>query len=120
MSTETKKMTVDEFLALPDREKDALVAGTFRLPFAITTFTGDFEGQPGKHLPYSSDISAAWAVVDKMRAMGWDVSICGDNGWGCTFYTITEGHEKYIGPINSATAPLAICLTALKAVGVIE
>lgn len=75
---------------------------------------------------YSTDISAAWLVVEKLRDIGWSVAVCGDNGWGCTFYKVHTNGSEYIwatwkeshGPINADTAPLAICLAALEAVGV--
>ena len=60
-----------------------------------------------------------------IEAEGWNVVLAGDNGWGCTIYKIrSQGDaqlsatwEESHGPINADTAPLAICLAALKAVG---
>lgn len=74
---------------------------------------------------YSTDIAAAWQVVERLKHDGWNVSIGGDNGWGCTFYKVlVRGNDAFTstwteshGPINAENAPLAICLAALKAVG---
>lgn len=66
---------------------------------------------------YSSDISAAWAVVEKMRESEFSIfgiSIDGTDeyscGFGKTWPCQSEGFSK--------SAPMAICLAALKAVGV--
>lgn len=62
--------------------------------------------------PYSTNIEAAWGVVGKLRlaiAPNED-----DDGWVCAtdvFYLDTNR------AVTSQTAPLAICLAALKAVG---
>ena len=61
------------------------------------------------HPPYSSDIAAAWEVMDKMpqpgiykRGSAWRAhSEVATNAWA-----------------DAETAPMAICLAALKAVGV--
>lgn len=74
---------------------------------------------------YSTQINDAWEVVEKLKRDGWNVSLGGDNGWGCTIYKIhaqggknfSSTWEESFGPINAETAPLAICLAALKAVG---
>ena len=79
---------------------------------------------------YSTYIVAAWEVVEKMASLDWDVNIslssklpsddverwycemtCGDDNaaWRDDFRFIQ---------IWASTAPLAICLAALKAVGV--
>lgn len=75
--------------------------------------------------PYSTDIAAAWEVVEHMieRDMRVNVSTCyqPDDGtpWICTL----ERHESQIGDPNkwteyAETAPEAICKAALAAVGV--
>lgn len=60
-------------------------------------------------LPYSTDISAAWQVVEKI---GLGIQPCGD-GWVCG---IPGNRSK--PSVLGASAPLAICLAAMKAVGV--
>jgi ABA sandwich protein len=68
-----------------------------------------------KFLSYSSDISAAWRVVEKLRAarggfdMGDDLR-AGRGPWYCRFH----GGAAYA---EAASPPLAICRAALKAVG---
>ena len=60
---------------------------------------------------YSTDIAAAWLVLDHfgdtMRRLLWNR---GSGGWECV---IDCDHA-----VRAETAPLAICLAALKAVGV--
>ena len=68
------------------------------------------------HVPrYSTDIAAAWQAVSFFQSRGWFVSVIFDprfNGtWKCCFETQKGGS----GYIEADTAPLAICLAALKA-----
>jgi hypothetical protein len=60
---------------------------------------------------YSTDIAAAWEVVEKMGHVGlnWDDTTNSPARWQC----IMERGEYY-----ADTAPMAICLAALKAKGV--
>ena len=77
----------------------------------------------GKYLPhYSTDIAAAWQVVEKLRAdcvfanIGPDPSEGG--GYNCQFHW-AEGHDEFDIRLEDAaapTAPLAICRAALKVV----
>lgn len=63
---------------------------------------------------YSTDIAAAWLVVDKMRQNG-RVYLQGRlNSW--TFRCSPDGIELF--EADAPTAPLAICRAALAAVGV--
>lgn len=60
--------------------------------------------------PYSTDISAAWQVVEKMREKsGVVLSDFLNNDWSCHF--VDAGKE-----IVAETLPLAICRAALLAV----
>ena len=84
-------------------------------------------------LPYSSDIAAAWRVAEKMREVhgcGVNVNIvraafvlASDRGsYSCE---IMGGRLRYSSPFlglsaTAITAPLAICLAALRAIGVPE
>lgn len=63
--------------------------------------------------PYSTDISAAWEIVEKLSPSEdeFRLSRFHNEEWYCTF-AYFKGWEE-IG----ATAPHAICLAALKAVG---
>jgi hypothetical protein len=64
---------------------------------------------------FSTDIAAAWQVVEKMREYGWSVTIGQhiDLSWRCKF-TNDEILIEVIARAN--TAPRAICETALEAV----
>ena len=68
----------------------------------------------------STDIAAAWQVVEKMRERGYDT--CVSNGerpppnvWEAEIYVYPGGLGG--GCEKADTAPLAICLAALKACG---
>ncbi len=63
----------------------------------------------------STDIAAAWEVVEKvMYPHGWYLAPVPDSeGWWGVFTPPDEHREVALG----ATAPLAICRAALKAVG---
>lgn len=78
---------------------------------------------------YSVEIAAAWRVVEKIRksvpkqtaTQTFSFQLCQTGtpgGWHCSF-VVNDGDwstQAYVDEI--ATAPLAICLAALKAVGV--
>lgn len=66
---------------------------------------------------YSTDIAAAWLVMNKMALNEWDVDIWSNGDadrieWVCD---IDMSLSKYIRVANSS-APLAICLAALETV----
>jgi len=64
---------------------------------------------------YSTDIAAAWQVVEKLRSDGFEVELEGDStGWHCLFLDYPEA-----GRAEAQSPPLAICLAALEAAGVI-
>ena len=70
---------------------------------------------------YSSDISAAWLVVEKMRERGFTLSIHTDYivndclyEYCCIVWTNTGGRD-FSFEIGAETAPLAICRAALAA-----
>ena len=65
--------------------------------------------------PYSSDISAAWYVLETLRDHFSNVVLCGDNGWGLSLGNIGESGEEWTAPINAETAPRAICLAFVMA-----
>lgn len=72
---------------------------------------------------YSSSIESAWAVVEKLVTMniGVDVSkMPNDELWHSALY-IKDEDGDYMASCDTmfeaVTAPLAICLAALKAVG---
>ena len=63
---------------------------------------------------YSTSISAAWEVVEKMdqRKYTWLM-----NPQGSTVHCSFMDNGNPVGNAQADTAPLAICLAALKAVG---
>lgn len=70
---------------------------------------------------YSVDIAAAWEVVEKLRTMSIGISIArmpDEKLWYVPLYRLDHG--EYMGSAEgfaeAETAPLAICLAALKAV----
>ena len=72
------------------------------------------------HVRYSTDIAAAWEVVEKLRNDGRFLQLdsLGFDGeqWRC-FFALTEIEEEKFPWVGEAdTAPLAICRAALKAV----
>lgn len=82
----------------------------------------------GERIPhYSSDIRAAWEVVEKIRSMkrfgsGLPFKIQQqdnlENGLWCVETSeLSADYHKRVW-VKADTAPLAICLAALKAVGV--
>ena len=64
---------------------------------------------------YSTDIAAAWQVVEKLGQM--DVE-CYTNQDGSLFYNASTGGGFNINFSEAPTAPMSICLAALKAKGV--
>lgn len=85
---------------------------------------------PTSPLPeYSTDIASAWLVVERMRVLGWtfgiddlgystdekNLSVLTDAPlWRARFDTLNN--ERWAWQ-EAATAPLAICLAALEALG---
>lgn len=116
-------MTSAEFLALPPRERDARVAENVMVWHREHAECGLPPGEYGsdniRGFPhYSTEISAAWEVVEKFNRI---------------VITKLDMPERYLAEIvfyfgmgnfeehkaEASTAPLAICLAALKAVGAI-
>lgn len=68
---------------------------------------------------YSTDIAAAWQIVQKMHDDGWTVHLqCYTNphdvrGWSCTF--VRPGAMGAVAVSYFSQAPLAICRAALDA-----
>lgn len=122
-------MTIDEMPA--GREMDALVAEkvmgwkrewvtnsatlmrreVFCPPGVIGWISsGEKDGIPNEVPYYSTSISAAWEVVEKMEADGVGCKLSNyAPGWRAEFY-------KNEGDAGADTAALAICRSALRAV----
>jgi hypothetical protein len=68
---------------------------------------------------YSTDIAAAWQIVEKLRERGHSVSVfSGATGGG--HYVELHGVAGWHGPIKGDSAPHAICLAALAALRATE
>jgi hypothetical protein len=67
----------------------------------------------------SRRIESAWRVVEKMREREWSVMVDStgfpDEEWRCLMW---QGERERWVPADAATAPMAICLAALKANGI--
>jgi len=139
-------MTESEFLALAPRERDALVGKrVIGIPVADACREVYWEaaechnppdvwGMVRKFLPhFTTSISAAWTVVD--GADGFSLDLNPHNlGYGKPIWQshviyyptgeYIEAENRYegegFGTAYADTAPLAICLAALRAKGVIE
>jgi hypothetical protein len=77
------------------------------------------EDVPVRPPAYSTDIAAAWLVVEKMEELGFRVDI--ESGWEnlreYRAYKVRFYKPHYLEDAQSEHAPLAICKAALKAVG---
>lgn len=69
---------------------------------------------------YSTDIAAAWEVVEKLKSLGFKVGVDeeGSDLAACVVAKSERGIVHVIASETAATAPLAICLAALRACGV--
>lgn len=97
------------------RELDALVA---------EKVMNDIPGKALGSRHYSTDMAAAWEVVTWLQAKGWAVWIGNEGEDGTWTCLAGPPNPNVILPEVTAeietdadTAPLAICLAALKAVG---
>lgn len=104
---------------LSSREIDALVAEKVFDHPDIAFYNGDYFGCEGDWpVPhYSTDIAAAWEVVEKMREQGGPTGV----QWSTTtkdWFCLIGAGPKHIAVVHGATAPVAISLAALKAKGV--
>lgn len=76
----------------------------------------------GTHPLYSTSIAAAWEVWDKLIADGWYPDVITSHvsdglDYRCELHRGGDGDGDYV--ISHAdTAPLAICLAALAAIGI--
>ena len=76
--------------------------------------------RPGDRRPvalraFSSDIAAAWLVVERMEDLAWMAHLTRViGGWECRFTPLPHT-ERYVYE-EEDTAPLAICKAALAAV----
>lgn len=113
----------------PGPELDAQVAelmGWARLPGDSDHPDGYWQSPEGETTPveqltlppWSTNNAASWLVVEKMREQGWDITISWDRRFGAWIvqpWMAPDGDEE-LGA-NGDTAPHAICLAALQAMG---
>lgn len=110
------------------REIDALIATEIMGWRLVLNSSGEQVGVccppywfPVSPPKYSSDISAAWEVVEKMALIGFedfnlDTSyVPGGWKWTCYFF---DSLGKDAESRRRDTAPLAICIAALKTKGI--
>lgn len=108
-------MTTEAVAALAaGRETDALVAervmGEPPMPEHLKR-----QGYFRNYAPHSTDIRAAWPVLEEMRRRGHRIAVQNaGNGWGCSIETDpgTEIARSYWEVAD--TAPLAICRASLR------
>lgn len=82
--------------------------------------TPDWDGRQFYEVPhYSTDIAAAWLVVEKLRTPNWEFQLDHTRFmiWHCRIETTAGEGSASSDSSQGETAPLAICLAALKAVG---
>lgn len=109
-------MTTNEFLVLPDRERDAIVAEHVM----GLTVIGGFQCRPVNSreewsdiLLYSTNIAAAW---DALLTLGNCCIQFHAGDW-----VVFSGYHTDSEPLGWAkTAPLAICIAALRAAGFLK
>jgi hypothetical protein len=122
------------------RELDALVAekilgckvgrhARLRTDAGEPDYICECDGYPHQHpwiddtryLPdYSSDMSAAWEIIEKLKER-FDGQFSFSGGeWTFLLGTLDAGGDLQNGAVyaSSASAPHAICLAALKALGI--
>ncbi|RPJ36270.1 MAG: hypothetical protein EHM35_08405 [Planctomycetaceae bacterium] len=78
----------------------------------------DYRFAHGDFPCYSTDIAAAWLVVEKLIAKGYEFTLEDDKqGFMCRFDWVSPVVVGWAGVEHAPTAPLAICRAALAAVG---
>ena len=110
------------------RELDAEIAEKIMDWGHVLDPLGTLTGQPlPKELPehwtsgiphYSTDISAAWQVIERMREQGWWYTLTDErfNGHFAEFRRADEHGIHHFHRVIAGTAPLAICKAALACV----
>ena len=109
---------------MTDRELDVLVAEKvmgWRVTCGNAAHTSDFNRKACCSPDfYSTNISAAWQVVEKMKECGFYLSLqncCEATEW-CVFLAPMDANREECGEHRSSSAPRSICIAALAAVGV--
>lgn len=109
-----KLLTVEEMQAEADRVwKEQPNCRTFLRGFEAKELSFGGFGFRNIVKPYSTDIANAWEVAERLAQGGGTVTVTNDrllDGWYCVFAGSISGWA------TEATAELAICRAALKAV----
>jgi len=73
----------------------------------------------GELAAYSTDLTAAWTVVERLGVTGYTITLDHnlDHPYQVECWTPDGREQKQSIEVHADTAPLAICLAALKAVG---
>lgn len=78
---------------------------------------GKHQWSGGKYPPFSTDIEAAWEIVDHLKSKSiWiDITWEGEH-WCCNLYDThkTETGDFLVWDVDAATPAMAICLAFLK------
>lgn len=74
---------------------------------------------PRMAMAFSTNISAAWMVVEAMRAKGYRFTLTDQPGTRIKFAQFFNA-EEYGASVGEVEEPLAICNAALGAIGYIE
>lgn len=115
-----------EWAEMSARERDALVAQKVMgeiVTWRTATVGGVERKWPTEHgimcRYYTTDIAAAWEVVERMEQLGWRFDLSTYQAFtmmtGVDFEHITSDG---LAEATCETAPEAICVAALRAVGV--
>lgn len=112
-------MTRDEILNMPaGRALDALIEYHIMKTQVPRNSDGHLsrswvDGYGYENTFYSTDIAAAWDVVEKLNRDGWYVSVFTGHKFECA---LSHPNPKRGNYCKGETAPLAICRAALLAV----
>lgn len=105
---------------------DVSLTAPRRMPNGVTWFVPcgySPENRCHVELPeYSSDIAAAWEVVEHLKSRGWAIRLSNkmvDWCWWAYVYDYRSEHAAAEATVQEDTAPMAICLAALKAIDAI-
>lgn len=105
----------------PGRELDALIAenvmGLTKPKEDLPSWQHEYSGTKPFPLPYSTDIAAAWEVLDTLKALGCliTVSWTKKSKWHCYAEYYSDKDQCIYSEYSlEESASQAICLTALK------
>lgn len=120
---ESLPMPGGEYLPAPEADDDWEPVWNDRYALHVARHLGDAVAAevdavrlPAK--PYSTNIAASWEVVEKMLADGWEVFVMVEPRREPRNHASVEAwHGNRMVCEDGDTAPVAICLAALRAYG---